>query len=119
MHGHKLVKRHWREGFFPTAMSMPADAFVRVADALNRGGKAENRRGHPKMLQAHELIIARAATIPGFATQVFKSGGSELDVGLEIGAADMADGSVKLLRSAQNIVEFFIRKFEPGHFSSK
>ena len=97
-------------------MSVPADAFVSVADALHRVGKAQDRRCHPEMLEPHELIVARAPAIPGFAAQVFQTGGVELDFSPEIGTADVADGRVKLLRSMQDIIEFFISKFEPGHF---
>jgi hypothetical protein len=99
-------------------MPMPSNQFGAVPNALHRVRQPQDGRRHPEVFEPHELIMPGAAAIPRLAPEMFQALAIELDIGAEIGAADKADRWVKLLRFSQDLVKFFIREFQPGHFKS-
>ena len=69
------------------------------------------------MFKAHELVGAGATTVPRFAADVFQAVGVELDWLAEIGATNLTDGTIKLLRRVQNIVKLLIAEIQNCHVS--
>ena len=68
---------------------------VRFLNPLHRAAQLQDLRGMDKVFKSHELVAPFPATIPGFAAQMFKPLGVELDICLKIRTFDLIQSAIK------------------------